>query len=96
MLADKFVGTDNDGKVTNKAETIADTKATKFESATYEDVEVTAFGDMAVATGSFRAKGADSSGKTFDYQERFTDTWVKCQTANGNVWPATNQSLLET
>ena len=40
LLADKFVNTGNDGKVTGKAETLATAKATKYDSAEYEDVRV--------------------------------------------------------
>lgn len=77
LLADKFVNTGSDGKVMNKAEILADAKATKFDSAAYDDVKVTAFGDVAIATGVFTAKGTDASGKPLDLRERFTDTWVK-------------------
>lgn len=77
LLADKFVNTATDGKVMNKAETLATAKATKYASAEYEDVKVTVFGDTAIATGGFKAKGTDASGKTMDTHERWTDTWVK-------------------
>ena len=77
LLADKLVITGSDGKVTGKAETLATAKATKYDSAQYEDVKVTAFGDTAIATGVFKAKGTDPAGKPFDTNERFTDTWVK-------------------
>lgn len=77
LLADKFVNTGSDGKVTGKAETLATAKATKYESVEYDDLKVTAFGGTAVATGTFKAKGTDPSGKPFDSNERFTDTWVK-------------------
>ena len=77
LLADKFISTGSDGKVTGKAETLATAKATKYDSAEYEDVKVTAFGDTAIATGGFKAKGTDPSGKPLDVHERWTDTWVK-------------------
>ena len=77
LLADKFVNTGSDGKVTGKAETLATAKATKYDSAEYEDVKVTAFGATAIATGGFKAKGTDASGKPLDVHERWTDTWVK-------------------
>ena len=77
LLADKFVSTGSDGKVANKAETLARAKATKYDSAEYDDVKVTAFGDTAIATGGFKATGTDASGKPLDVHERFTDTWVK-------------------
>jgi ketosteroid isomerase-like protein len=77
LLADKFVNTNSEGKVTGKAETLANAKAIKYDSAEYESLRVTAFGDTAIATGGFKAKGTDASGKLFDEHERFTDTWVK-------------------
>lgn len=67
LLADKFVNTASDGKVTGKAETLATAKATKYDSVEYDDLKVTAFGGTAVATGTFKAKGTDSSGKPFRY-----------------------------
>jgi len=77
LLADKFVSTESDGKFMNKAQSLADAKATKWTSAEYDNVQVTAFGDTAIATGGFKGKGTDPSGKAFDAQTRWTDTWVK-------------------
>jgi len=77
LLADKFVSTDGDGKVMNKSQSLADAKATKNLSAEYENVQVTVFGDTAIATGGYKGKGTDSSGKPFDTHTRWTDTWVK-------------------
>jgi ketosteroid isomerase-like protein len=77
LLADKFVSTSGDGKVTGKAESLATAKGTKYGSVEYEDLKVMAFADSAIATGTFKAKGTDPSGKALDIHERFTDTWVK-------------------
>jgi ketosteroid isomerase-like protein len=76
LLADKLVNTEGDGKVLNKTETLATMKATKFASAENTDVKVVVFGDTAIATGGFKAKGTES-GKPFDLDIRWTDTWVK-------------------
>jgi ketosteroid isomerase-like protein len=76
LLADKFTNTGSDGKVTSKSEFLANAKATKYDSVDYDDVKVTAFGSTAIATGNFKGKGTDASGKPLMY-ERFTDTWVK-------------------
>jgi ketosteroid isomerase-like protein len=81
LLADKFVNTSTDGKVTGRTEMLATAKATKYDSVDYDDLKVTVFGDAAIATGTFKAKGTDSSGKPMDVKERFTDTWIKM--ANG-------------
>ncbi len=77
LLADGIVSTGDDGKVENKAAMVAEMKATKFASADYEDVKVTVYGDAAVATGGWRGKGTDPTGKAFDTHVRWTDTWVK-------------------
>ena len=77
LLADKFINTGADGKVTSKAEALANAKATKYDSVNYENVKVTVFGDTAIATGDFIAKGTDPSGKPLNSHERYTDTWVK-------------------
>jgi uncharacterized protein (TIGR02246 family) len=77
LLADKFVNTGTDGKVTGKTETLANAKATKYESIEYENLKVTVFGDTAIATGGSKAKGTDESGKPLDEHVRWTDTWVK-------------------
>jgi ketosteroid isomerase-like protein len=40
-------------------------------------VKVAVFGNTAIATGGFKGKGTDTSGKSIDENSRFTDTWVK-------------------
>ena|ERR1700722_18115091 len=77
LLAEKFVSTGDDGKVTNKTQYLADAKASKNLSAENEDVQVTVFGDTGIATGLWVGKGTDEKGKPFDVRERWTDTWVK-------------------
>ena len=77
LLADKIVDTSSDGKAVDKAGALAMAKAMKYSSAEYYDVKVTAFGNTAIATGGFKGKGTDASGKAFDTNERWTDTWMK-------------------
>lgn len=76
LLAERFVNTGSDGKVTNKAQTLEQAKARKYTSADYENVQVTVFGDTAIATGGFKGTGTEA-GKPFDEHVRWTDTWVK-------------------
>ena len=76
-LAEKFVETQSDGKVLDKAAAVAIARKTKYSSAEYEDVKVTVFGNTGIATGGFKGKGTDPEGKSFDMHERWTDTWVK-------------------
>jgi uncharacterized protein (TIGR02246 family) len=77
LLADKFIGTGPDGKVTDKTQALADAKSTKYSSMEYQDVKVTVFGNTAIATGVSHATGSDPSGKPLDEHVRWTDTWVK-------------------
>jgi hypothetical protein len=51
LIADKFIGTGADGKVTDRAQLLAAAKGSKYDSMEYEDVRVTAFGNTAIATG---------------------------------------------
>jgi ketosteroid isomerase-like protein len=82
LLADKIISTGNDGKVENKAQMLADAKSRKYDSADYDDVQVTVFGNTAIATGTFRGKGTDAAGKHFDDHDRWTDTWIKMPSGN--------------
>jgi uncharacterized protein (TIGR02246 family) len=77
LLAEKFVTTGSDGKLMNRTEELADAKATKYESAEYQDEKVIVYGDTAIAIGVSKAKGTDSAGKPLEEYLRWTDTWVK-------------------
>jgi ketosteroid isomerase-like protein len=77
LLADKFAETSGEGKILDKTAALTMAKAMKYTSAEYYEVKVTAFGNTAVATGGFKGKGTDASGKPFDTNERWTDTWMK-------------------
>ena len=77
LLAPGFSNTSSEGKVEDRAQSMADAKASKYANASYDDLKVTPFGDTAIAQGVFKAKVTDPSGKTNDVTERFTDTWVK-------------------
>lgn len=77
LLADNVVITSAEGQVRGKAESLKQAKARKYASADYTDIKVTVFGNTAIATGAYKGKGTDSSGKPFDENERWTDTWVK-------------------
>lgn len=77
LLADKFVQTNGSGEVSNKSETLAEERATKYSSVEYKDLKVTAFGDTAIATMVWNGKYTDASGKPVNAHSRWTDTWVK-------------------
>ena len=77
MLADKYVFTDVDGKMYDKAQALNQVKTTKVESGANSDVKVTVFGTTAIARGVYKSKGTDPSGKPFEGNARWTDTWIK-------------------
>jgi ketosteroid isomerase-like protein len=78
LLVDTFVETESSGKVTTtKTDALASAKTYKWSSADYVDVKVVVYGDTAIATGIFKGKGTDASGKAINDTDRFTDTWVK-------------------
>jgi hypothetical protein len=76
LFGDKYISTGSDGKLEDKAQTLADAKARNWTNAEYEDLKVQAYGDVAIATGAYKGKGTDS-GKPFAEHLRWTDTWVK-------------------
>jgi len=76
LLADKFINTDADGKVTGKKEILANVKTAKWETTQISNVKVTVFGNTAIATGDWAGKGT-VDGKPLDTRERWTDTWIK-------------------
>src|SRR6516165_3942469 len=75
---------------TNKPQAFADAKASKYVSAENQNVQVTVFGDTAIATGLWVGKGTDEKGKPFDLRDRWTDTWVRMP--NGKWQCAATQS----
>jgi ketosteroid isomerase-like protein len=76
LLAEKFINTSSDGKVTGKSETAAEYKITRWTTAENTDVKVAVYGDTAIATGLYHGIGTNA-GKPFEEHERWTDTWIK-------------------
>jgi ketosteroid isomerase-like protein len=77
LLADNFTNMNSDGTMRNKAETLANTKGSKWEVNEISDIKVTTFGNTAIATGAWQGKGTGSDGKAIDAHERWVDTWMK-------------------
>lgn len=77
LLADKFVSTSPEGKVTGKADTMAELKSYVKDSGTNSEVKVIVYGDTAIAMGIWKAKQKDPSGRIIDLNIQWTDTWVK-------------------
>lgn len=77
LWADKMISTGTDGKVSDRAKTLTDEKATKYTSVDVKDMQITVFGNTAIASMIFDAKGTDEKGKPMDVHARWTDTWAK-------------------
>jgi len=77
LLADNFTNMNSDGTMLNKAQTLAMTKGSKWETNEISDVKVSVFANTAIATGAWRGKGTGSDGKAVDAHERWVDTWMK-------------------
>ena len=77
LLDDQVVLINDDGSVQNKAEFLKSVRATNSQEQQVapESMSVHVFGDTAIATGVFRAKGMEG-GKHYERQERFVDTWI--------------------
>jgi ketosteroid isomerase-like protein len=79
-LADNFSGiSSRTGKLTTKAEEIADIKNRKdvFTSVAASDMEVRVEGNTGVVTGVYHMKGRDERGQPVDRRIRYTDVYVK-------------------
>jgi ketosteroid isomerase-like protein len=77
MIAENFVNTDTDGKVSGRSNLLSNLKGGKWEHNAISDVKVMVYGNTAVATGAWAGKGVDGDGTRIDRRERWTDTWVK-------------------
>jgi ketosteroid isomerase-like protein len=77
LIGDRFVNTEYDGEVSDRAKFLADIKDPLFKPVmvTIQDVKVNMYHDTAVVAGVYRTKGS-YKGKPYDHKGRFTDTWV--------------------
>jgi ketosteroid isomerase-like protein len=83
LIADRFVNTDVEGKVSGKDALLAGLKGGEWEQNGISDVKVIVFGHVAIATGAWAGKGVDGDGTKVDRHERWTDTWVRMP---GGLW----------
>lgn len=77
LVGDKFIYTDIDGSVMDKAKFLADIKDPSYKATLIanEDARVDLYPNAAVVTGVYHTKGTDK-GKLFEHYGRFTDTWI--------------------
>ncbi len=83
MLADNFVDTEVDGTIKNRAEFLAMIKDPNIKHTLLSntDTHVFYYGSTAIVQATFHDKGTDK-GHPFDFQARFTDTWIE----SGGKW----------
>ena len=77
ILDDQIVLINDDGSVQTKSEFLKSVKKSdsQEQQVAPESMKVHVFGNTAIATGVFRAKGVED-GKAYMRRERFVDTWV--------------------
>jgi hypothetical protein len=77
VVGDRFVYTDYDGTVMNKAKFLADLKDPSYRASLIanENVKVNLYQNAAVVIGTYHTKGT-YKGKPFEHYGRFTDTWI--------------------
>jgi ketosteroid isomerase-like protein len=82
-VMEDYTLTNSTGKVTTRADDIAEAKKNdpKYEIFENYDMKARVHGDAAVVTGKTHTKGI-SGGKPFDFQFQFTDTFIK----DGGRW----------
>lgn len=89
LLDDHIILINDDGSTQSKDEWLKTVKVSNSQEqqVSPESLSVRVYGDTAIATGVFRAKGTEG-GKAYIRRERFVDTWIN---KNGNwVCVATN------
>lgn len=77
VAGDKFIYTDTDGTVMDKARFLSDVKDPSYNATIVvnENVKVDLYDNAAVVSGTYHTKGTYKS-RPFDHRGRFTDTWV--------------------
>jgi ketosteroid isomerase-like protein len=83
LLAEDFIITVEDGNTYSKAGYISHSadSSTRVQVSEFTDMKVHMHGNTAVVIGAYHELG-ESSGKSYDYHDRFTDVWIK----TGGKW----------
>lgn len=77
LIAERFINTEWDGSVSDRAKFMADIRDPQFKPSvmTIQDVRVNLYRDTAIVAGVYHTKGS-SAGKPYEHLGRFTDTWI--------------------
>ena len=84
-ISDKYLATTSEGQLEDKAKTLEQIKTRTYNSAEYEDIRITVFGNTAIVRGGWKGSGTEPSGKPFTEHLRWTDTWVKTPSGKWQV-----------
>lgn len=76
ILDDSFVRVESDGRLTAKADVLAEVSASTALRVVTESMVVHLHGNTAIVTGILLMKGAER-GKAYARRERFVDTWLR-------------------
>jgi ketosteroid isomerase-like protein len=97
MLADDFMLVTGTGKSYSKADLLAEARSGRIHYDRQDDSDQTvrSWGDTAVITAKLTAKGVDS-GKPFEYQVWFSDTYAKTATGWKYVFGQSSTHLSQT
>ncbi|MDQ6810168.1 MAG: DUF4440 domain-containing protein [Verrucomicrobiota bacterium] len=80
LVADDFVGVSSTGKIGDKLTLLYEAKRDKntYKTAAARQLSVRTYGaHVAVVLGVTRESGSDASGRSFDHNFRFVDTWME-------------------
>jgi len=77
LVSARFVYTDEDGTVMNKAQFLTDNKDPEYNATlvTNDNMQVITYSNVAIVIGKYHTKES-YKGKPFDHWGRFTDTWL--------------------
>ena len=78
LLSEDFIITVEDGNTYSKAGYISHSAdpSTHVQVSEFTDMKVRVRGNTAIVIGAYHERG-ESSGKPYDYRDRFTDVWMK-------------------
>jgi len=96
VFAETFIDTSESGKIIGRREYLDRVKKDRstIDSLKVDQIKIFVYGDAAIASSRFVAKGRDENGKPYLQSGRATDVWVK----QGNNWMcvAAHSSPLQT
>ena len=80
LIDDDYVITFEDGSILGKVGLLSflAKPSERVENTEVSDVKIRVHNETAVVTGAYHERGT-SAGKPYDYNDRFTDVWMKAQ-----------------